>query len=103
MQETLIKVKHLEKFLQKHGEDPFIFQTISKMLIYKINKYNEEINKLDKELKKFEHTYKKISSIFFKEFNEGKLGDDINFVEWASLYQMRKHLFEKKIELEGIK
>ncbi len=99
MQQTLFKVKNLEKFIQKHGEDTFISQTISKMLDYKINKYYKEIKRLDKELKKFERTYKKESPVFFKEFKEGKVGDDMDFVEWSSLYQMRKRLLEKKAAL----
>jgi len=58
---------------------------------------------LNKDLKKFERTYKKESSVFFKEFKEGRIGDDMDFVEWSSLYQMRNRLLEKKAELEGNK
>ena len=57
MKRTLSKVKNLEKFIEKHGDDPFISQSISKMLDYKIKNYEAEIKKLDKELKMFEHTY----------------------------------------------
>lgn len=103
MQQTLTKVKHLEKFIQKYGEDVVISQTINKMLEYKIREYDEEINRLNKELKKFERKYKKESSVFFDEFNKGRLGDDMDFIEWSSLYQMRSRLIEKKAELEGTK
>ena len=103
MQQTLTKVKHLEKFIQKYGEDVVISQTITKMLEYKIKEYDEEINRLNKELKKFERKYKKESSVFFDEFNKGRLGDDMDFIEWSSLYQMRSRLIEKKAELEGTK
>ncbi len=103
MQQTLSKVKNLEKFLQKHGDDALISRTISKMLDYKINKYHEEIKRLDKALKKFERTYKKESPVFFKEFKKGRLGDNMDFIEWSSLYQMRTRLLEKRTELEGMK
>ena len=103
MQRTLAKVKNLEKFIQKHGEDVVISQTITKMLEYKIQKYDEEIKRLNRELKKFERRYKKVSSDFFDEFNKGRLGDDIDYVEWASLYQMHNNLVQRKAELEGIK
>jgi len=46
MQQTLSKVKTLEKFIQKHGESAFISQTISKMLDYQIHKYDEKIRRL---------------------------------------------------------
>ncbi|BBO18673.1 conserved hypothetical protein [Candidatus Brocadia pituitae] len=103
MKRTLSKVKNLEKFIEKHGEDPFISQSISKMLDYKIKNYEVEIKRLDKELKTFEHTYGMKSSIFFKKFSEGKLGDNMDFIEWSSLYQMYNRLLKKKVELEGKK
>ncbi|MGR3172994.1 MAG: hypothetical protein ACUZ8N_00140 [Candidatus Scalindua sp.] len=103
MEQTLAKVKNLEKFIQKHGEDTFFSQSISKMLDYKIQNYEEEIKRLNRELKKYERKYKRDSSVFFKEFKKGKTGDDMNLIEWPSLYQMRKRLFEKMAELKGKK
>ena len=38
-----------------------------------------------------------------EKFNEGKMGDDMNFIEWSSIYQMHNRLIEKNIELEGKK
>lgn len=103
MQQTLSKVKSLEKFLEKHGEDALIFNTISKMLDYKIREYAGKIKRLDKDLKKFEHTYKKTSKDFAVEFKKGRLGDSMDFIEWSSLYKMRNNLIEKKAQLEGRK
>lgn len=103
MKRTISKVKNLEKFIEKHGEDPFISQSISKMLDYKIKNYEVEIKRLYKELNNFERTYGMKSSIFFKKFSVGKLGDNMDFVEWSSLYQMYNRLMEKKVELEGKK
>ena len=100
MKRTLSKVKNLEKFIEKHGEDPFISQSISKMLDYKIKNYEEEIRILDKELKTFERSYGTKSSVFFKKFNEGRLGDDMDFIEWSSLYQMYNSLVEKRLNLK---
>ena len=81
MEQTLEKVKNLEKFIQKHGEDPLISQTISKMLDYKIQQYIKEIKRLDRALRKFERSYNKDSSVFFKEFKKGRLGDDMDFMD----------------------
>lgn len=102
MEQTLLKVKNLEKFIEKHGEDAFISQTISKMLDYKVQRYDSEIKRLNKELRKYEKTYKKESSVFYEEFEEGRLGDEMDFVEWSSLYQIRNRLLEKKKELEDM-
>ena len=96
MQQTLARVKTLEKFVQKYGEDAVISQTISKMLAYKIQKCDEEIKKISKDLKKFERTYKKESADFIREFKDGKLGDKMDFIEWSSLYQMLNRLLDKR-------
>jgi hypothetical protein len=101
MNRTLARVKHLEHFITRHGDDVLISRTISKMLSYKIQQYDAEIRKLGKELKRFERVHKMSSPDFFGDFMDGKLGDDMDFVEWSSLYQMRQHLIEKKAELEG--
>lgn len=99
MEQTLSNVKKLEQFVLKYGEDPFISQTITKMLGYKIQKYEEKLKKLNRAIKKFELKHQKNSSIFFQEFNKGELGDSMDFIEWASLYQMRNRLLEKKAAL----
>lgn len=80
----------------------FFAKTISKMLAYKLDKYEEDIKKLDKYLRKFERTYKKDSATFLKEFNQGELGDDIAFIEWASVYQMRTRIEKKRSALEKL-
>ncbi len=103
MRRTLLKVKKLEKFIEKYGEDSFVSQSISKMLDYKIKEYDEEIKRLNKELRMFERTYGMKSSVFYRKFSEGRVGDNMDFVEWSSIYQMHKHLLEKKVELEGKK
>ena len=102
MDKTLAKVQNLEQFIRKHGDDVLISQTISKMLNYKIQQYDKEIRKLDRELRKFERAHHRESSDFFRDFMEGKLGDEMDFVEWSSLYQMRQRLLEKKAELESV-
>lgn len=96
MNKTLSNVKNLEKFIEKHGDDLFISRTLAKILDYKIKNYETKIKELTKELKTFERTYKMKSSVFFKKFNEGKIGDNLDFIEWSSIYRMYMHLVEKK-------
>ena len=70
------------------------------MLDYKIKHYEAEIKRLDKELKAFERTYGMKSSVFLKKFSEGRLGDDMDFIEWSSLYQIHNRLLEKRLNLK---
>ena len=101
MNKTLAKVKNLEQFITKHGDDVLISRTISKILSYKIQQCDLEIRKLGRQLRRFERVHQMDSSDFFREFMEGNLGDNMDFVEWSSLYQMRQRLIEKKAELQG--
>lgn len=39
------------------------------------------------------------SAVFFKEFNEGRHGDDIDFIEWYSLCQTRDNIPKMNNEL----
>ncbi len=105
MAQTLskIKIKKQEKFIREFGDDELVAGSISKMMDYKLVKYEEEIKRLDKELKQFERAYKKESTAFIKEFSAGRHGDDMDFVEWASLYRMRQRLAERKARLEGMR
>ena len=79
-----------------------ISQTISKMLSYKIQKCDEAIKRINKDLKKFERSYKKEPPDFIREFEGGKLGDSMDFMEWSSLYRMLNRLNGKKAALERI-
>lgn len=97
MEQTLTKVKNLEKFIKKYGEDAVISQTITKMLDYKIRQYDEDIKKMNREISRFERKYRKESSVFINAFEKGDLGDNMDFVEWASLYKMRNRLTEKNL------
>jgi hypothetical protein len=102
MSKTLARVKNLDHFIQKHGEDALIAETITKMLEYKIQQYQKEITRLNREIVKFERAHGMDSADFYKKYLEGHLGDDLDFVEWSSLYQMRQRLLDKKVELESI-
>lgn len=102
MSKTLARVKSLNQFIRKHGEDALIAETISKMLDYKVQQYQTEINKLNGEIGKFERTHIMVSSDFYKKYLEGNLGDELDFVEWSALYQMRQRLLDKKVDLESI-
>ena len=98
-----IKIRKQEKFIREFGDDELITSSISKIMDYKLLQYEQEIKRLDKELRQFERTYKKESSVFIKEFIAGRQGDEMDFIEWASLYRMRQRLAERKAKLEDMK
>lgn len=103
MQATISKIKTLENFLNKHGDDAYISNTLAKMLEYKIQQYDQNLAVLQEDLRAFEKKYAMTSAEFFAKFQKGGIGDEMDFIEWAALYQMRQKLFEKKEALAGEK
>lgn len=103
MPESMEKIKALEKFLSKHGDDGYISNTLTKMLEYKIQQYDQDIATRQEDLRELEKKYAMTSAEFFANFQKGSLGDEADIVEWASLYQMCQNLLAKKEELAGAK
>ena len=48
----------------------------------------QQAAELQTDLQQFETHYEMSSAKFYQKFRAGELGDDINFVEWSSFYQM---------------
>ena len=51
---------------------------------------------MENDLKTFEKKYNMETKKFFKYFEAGKLGDDIDFVEWSSFYKIHQRIPERK-------
>ncbi len=43
------------------------------------------------------------SRIFYRQFMEGRLGDDLKFIKWAGEYETLEHLEEDQRELQELK
>jgi len=64
----------------------------------RIENLRKQATELEAELQKFERRYKMRSPEFYPRFQNGELGDDIDFFEWSSFYKMKLSL-EKQLEL----
>ena len=68
---------------------------------YKIKQSEQLLNDLKGDLISFEKRYHKKSDEFYRSFKNGELGDDMDFVEWSSIYDMYQRIFSKKKNLES--
>ncbi|MBU0599292.1 hypothetical protein KKB84_05510 [bacterium] len=97
--ETLGKIKTLENLVRDGMEDDVIVKTvdktIDKLLFYRREKYERDIKELQEKMNLFEKRYKMDSEDFYKRFNEGNLGDDMDYIEWFALYDMKKRIEER--------
>ena len=53
---------------------------------------------MDRTLAEFEQQYNLSSEKFYRHFQMGQIGDDMDFVEWASLVQMVENL-KKRLQV----
>ena len=90
---TLEKVQRLEHYLTVSGssEDRIITVTIDKLIERERNKLHDVIAKLNKEKNSFETKYQLQSEDFYWRFEGGQMGDDIDFMEWASVIEMLRN------------
>ncbi|MBN2892477.1 MAG: hypothetical protein JXL97_11465 [Bacteroidales bacterium] len=100
METTLNQMKLLEKYLDKNQSniDDVFANSVMKLFHREINKNNDLVEKLKNQLESFESTYKIDSDKFYIQYNNGELGDEINFVEWASTYEMFENA-KKNLEI----
>jgi len=98
---TLAKVKRLEQYLVMNGSssiDPVLDQSIDKLLERESNRILELKTSLLNQLSEFEKTYSMSNSDFYQRYESGEMGDDMDFMEWASTIEMLASV-EKELEL----
>jgi hypothetical protein len=80
----------LEKveLLQSVGAEQLADQALTKVIQAETDRLKQEQQRLQIELTKFEGTYQMTSEACQQKFNEGKLGDAVDFFEWTSLYSI---------------
>ena len=101
MQNTLAIAHKFEQFVTVYGDDPFISKTLTKMVSTRVAKLNKELKSVNQALSRFERIYGKTSDYFFKEYQNGSAGDEIDCIEWASLVMMRDRLLAELAALQA--
>ena len=82
-------IEKLSSFVKKYNEEDFYLEnTIKKIIGYEKSKIKDELRKLMFDLKELEKKYERKSETFYTDFIAGQLGDKMDFIEWASLYEM---------------
>lgn len=101
MASTLDKIKRLERSLaQDASDDPVLDSTIDKLLAREIFNVRNLQTRLQDQLSLFEAQYKIKSDVFYKQFQDGDLGDDMDFIEWASTVEMMETARQRLSVLE---
>jgi len=88
-QNQIIEQLKILEALYNRGEVSEVLElSLSKIIAHEITIAKQQATELESDLQQFETQYQMASSEFYQKFRAGKLGDDIDFVEWSSFYQM---------------
>jgi hypothetical protein len=93
---TSTKTKRQVGNLFKLYEDGQVNETtvrgLNIVLGLEVNQLEKDLAATEKDLGEFERQYNMTTADFFRQWQAGKIGDHMDFVEWASLTQMADNL-----------
>ena len=93
---------HKLTLLRETYSDPSEFdQLLGKLLSIALTQHQQRVERYNKDLSKFEAIYQRDSDSFFADFEAGNLGDNMDFFEWAGLYELREDILDKIRQLDA--
>ncbi len=101
LSEAISKIKILKELVELDKDDEIVSKTIDKLMEYKIEQLKKDLKEIKSKLCIFEKKYKMSSKNFIKKFESGKLGDDVNFIQWSSLYDMYVRIESRLNSIRG--
>lgn len=95
-QEKILNQLQVLATISKQGAYSDIFAlSLRNVFLEEIKSIEQKIQEIEVDLQTFEQQYQLSSEQFYQQFKEGKLGDEIDFVEWSAFYQMWYSLQER--------
>ena len=74
---------------------------LQKLLAEIARQYRVRLERYERDLRGFEQHHGLPSAEFYEQFEAGQLGDDVDFFEWAGLYELWRILQQKVQRLEA--
>src|SRR5437764_3084963 len=85
-----------DAYFDEHEFEP----VLDKVLDGVLSQYHLRLDRYNRELHEFEKRFEIDSETFYEDFQNGRCGDDMDFFEWAVLYELRQDLLQKIQRLE---
>ena len=97
---TIEKVRQLEQYIAVDGSavDPVLDMTIDKILTRETERLLALKSRLTDQLARFEARYGLESADFHARYENGEMGDEMDFVEWSATVEMLANT-EKRLAL----
>lgn len=87
----------MRRILDQYPDKEVFFQDV---IQNQINELKNGIHNIEIDLKEFVQKYRLSSEDFYRQFKNGDLGDQEDFMIWAGIYEMQLQNKKKLIELE---
>lgn len=91
----------LAQLYQQGQASELMDRTLDKLLAHEADLCREQLNELQDDLVELEQRYGLPSDEFYHRYQAGQTDDRVDYVEWASLVQMRNNLEERLRILSG--
>ena len=98
---TTVTAGRLEKLAQLYRQveaSDLMTRTLDKLFQHEAAESQMQLNQLQEDLVAFENQYALSSQEFYRQYQNGETDDGMDFVEWASLFQMSTNL-QKRLQL----
>ena len=95
---TAERLQALAELYRQGQESDLMDRTLEKLLHHEAEQSQAQLRELRADLAEFEQRYHLPSDEFYRRYQAGDMGDQMDYVEWASLVQMVDNL-EKRLDL----
>jgi len=95
------RLQRLAQLYQQGQASVLVERTLDKLLAHEAKMCRTQLDQLEADLAKFEQQYGLSSAEFYSRFQAGQTDDRMDYVEWASLVQMRDNLKQRLRVLTG--
>lgn len=97
MQQLMTKLETLQAAYADSSELELIFD---KLIGGKLSEQRLTLARYDRDLAQFEQQHGMSSHEFYRRFESGDLGDDMDYFEWSGLWELRQRLASQIQHLE---
>ncbi|ETX06126.1 hypothetical protein [Candidatus Entotheonella palauensis] len=98
---TAERLHALAELYEQGQASDLMNRTLDKLLHHEAEQSQAQLNQLEADLAEFEHQYNLSSTEFYRQYQAGQMGDDMDYVEWASLVRMADNLKKRLRLLSG--
>jgi sRNA-binding carbon storage regulator CsrA len=89
---TIHRLELLTEVYRHNQASALMERTLEKLFQYEAESSRQQLNQLEQDIAEYEEQYGLSSDEFFRRYQEGQTDDRMDYVEWASLFQMTQRL-----------